>query len=178
MDVTVLASGAGTNFQNLVFSGVPVTHLITDNPDAGVLSLAQDFGVYWTVLPFKQPRQEWGEDLISIMGMPDLIVCAGFMRILPATVVKTYRGRIINVHPSLLPAFKGSTNAITEGYKLGCRTFGATVHRVTEDVDGGSILAQHGFNVDALTPLHEIKEKVHAIEHVILPETTKRILNI
>ena len=178
MEVTVLASGAGTNFQHLMFAGVPVTHLISDNPDAGALRLADDFGVYWSLAQYQPPREEWGRTLISIIGMPDLIVCAGFMRILPATVVETYRGRIINVHPSLLPAFKGSTDAITEAYELGCRTFGATVHRVTEDVDGGSILAQHGFNVDSLTSLNEIKEKVHAIEHEILPQTTKRLLSI
>lgn len=177
-EVTVLASGTGSNFQNLLFAGVPVTHLVSDNPNAGALNLATEYGVYWSIAQFRQPREEWGEDLIRIIGMPDLIICAGFMRILPATVVEAYGDRIINVHPSLLPAFKGSIDAITEAYELGCRTYGATVHKVTTDVDGGTILAQHGVNVDDLTPLSEIKEIVHAIEYEILPNTAKRILNI
>ena len=177
-EITVFASGRGTNFANIVHSGIPVSHLITDNPDAGAIEFAQEFGTYWTLVPFYTPREEWGEELIHYTGQPDLIVLAGFMRILPRNFITEYQGRIINVHPSLLPAFKGSTDAITDAYEAGCFTFGATVHKVIERVDAGQILAQYAVNVDNQTSLEEIRELVHGIEYRILPETIKNILGL
>lgn len=178
-EITVLASGRGTNLAAIIESGIKVSHVITDNPDAGALNIATDAGIFWSIIQKgTQSRESWGEILISVIGSPDLIVCAGFMRILPANVCKEYEDKIINLHPSLLPAYKGSTRAIQQAYADGSTEYGASIHYVTEVVDDGEVIAQEGFQVepDHNYTLEEIEARVHELEHRLLPETINDIL--
>ena len=178
-DITVLASGRGSNFSAIIGSGIYVSHVVTDNPDAGVLDKAQDSRTYWTIVERKeQTREAWGEELISRLGTPDLIVCAGFMRILPSNVCEEYKDKIINLHPSLLPAYKGSMRAIEDAYNDGSTVYGATVHYVTETVDDGEIIAQESITVDKDCTLEHVEKLVHRVEHSLLPRTIKEILTL
>ena len=178
-NVTVLASGNGSNFQALLDNSIPVTHLVSDNPQAYALDRANENGVYWSLCQMQDSdRQSWGYSLQQIIGEPDLIVCAGFMRILPVNFVERYKGRVINIHPSLLPAYKGSIHAIQDAYEAGDSLYGATVHWVTEEVDDGEIISQESIELDPTHPLSFIEESVHNLEHKMLPSTVKQLLAI
>ena len=98
------------------------------------------------------------------------------MKILPHNVCEEYRGKIINLHPSLLPAYKGSVRAIEDAYNDGSTVYGATVHYVTENVDDGEIIAQESITVDSECTLEHVEELVHRVEHSLLPKTIREIL--
>jgi phosphoribosylglycinamide formyltransferase 1 len=177
IDITVLASGHGTNYSAIIQNGIPVSHVVTNNPDAGIIAKAHNDGTYWSIIEQgNDSRDQWGSYLISIIGNPDLIVCAGFMKILPHNVCEEYRGKIINLHPSLLPAYKGSVRAIEDAYNDGSTVYGATVHYVTENVDDGEIIAQESITVDSECTLEHVEELVHRVEHSLLPKTIREIL--
>ena len=97
------------------------------------------------------------------------------MRIVGETLLKAYSGQIINLHPALLPAFKGA-RAIEQALEYGVKIFGATIHYVDESLDGGKIIAQRAVEYDG-NDLEEITAKIHAIEHQLYIETIKKILN-
>jgi len=177
-EITVLASGRGTNLAAIVYSGIPVAHLVTDNPEAGALKIAYDHDIYWSIVQKDSSREAWGARLVEVIGDPDLIVCAGFMRILPSNVCEEYQGKIINLHPSLLPAYKGTTRAIQEAYEDGSTEYGVTIHHVTETVDDGEIIAQEAFTVEPDCTLDEIESMVHSLEHRLLPSTIKHLLSL
>jgi phosphoribosylglycinamide formyltransferase-1 len=130
------------------------------------------------------PRAEYGDDRAArdaAMGDwidshgTDLLVLAGFMEILTPEFVRRFAGRMINVHPSLLPAFQG-VRAIEQALEYGVRVMGVTVHFVDEGVDTGPILLQQAFEVDPYAlGVEEIETKVHAIEHGLLPRAIRLI---
>ena len=105
----------------------------------------------------------------------ELICLAGYMRIVGKTLLDAYNGHIINLHPSLLPAFKGA-RAIEQAMEYGVKIFGATIHYVDESLDGGRIIAQRAVEYDG-DSLEEITAKIHALEHQLYIETIKKILN-
>ena len=178
--IVVLASGEGSNFSAIVDSGIQVERVITDNPNANVIARAKKAGVGSFLVERKnENREEYDKKVdYGIYRDIDLIVLAGWMRILSPWFCKKWADKIINIHPSLLPAFGGGCHAIKDAWEYGCKIFGVTIHWVIPEVDAGPIITQraiHKFDDDTL---EIITERIHRIEHHIYPKTIKKLMRI
>ena len=186
--IVVLASGEGSNFSAIVESGIEVSRVITNNPNANVIKRAKKAGVgSYLIVPDKPGkafpaniyRKEYDKQVdYGIYHDIDLIVLAGWMRILSPWFCEKWAGKIINIHPSLLPAFAGGCNAVEDAYNYGCKVTGCTVHWVTSEVDAGPIIAQGVHKIFKGTSLERVKEDVHLLEHYLYPKTIKEILKM
>ena len=165
--IVVLASGEGTNFSAIVDSGIKVDMLLTNNPRANVISRAIDNDV-----PYEHILHMDLDDYIP--KDVDLIVLAGYNRVLNTSTCNKFRGKIINIHPSLLPAFAGTLHAIEESYNYGVKLMGVTIHYVTAEVDAGEIIEQAAIPV--VGTLEEMEEKIHKLEHELLPKIIRKLL--
>ena len=187
MRVVILGSGRGSNAEAILqaqqagqLGRARVVQILADKPDAGILALGARFGVpasYVDPAPFKTKLEGAGEErFIAAVraGEPDLVVLAGFMRVLKAGFLGAFAGRIINLHPSLLPAFPG-LDGIGQALRAGVKETGCTVHRVTLEVDAGEILAQARVPIEAGETLESLAAKVHAAEHRLLPAVIARL---
>jgi len=176
--VTVLFSGRGTNMASLIQACMApeypavITQAITNVPDAGGIEIADYHGIPTKVLDHKEyeSREAHEEALAAAVseGKPDIICLAGYMRILTADFVKKYRGKILNIHPSLLPAFKGVDThhrALVEGVRI----HGATVHFVNETLDGGQIISQVAVPVLSGDDDDSLAARVLETEHHLYP---------
>ncbi len=180
MKVVIFASGRGSN-ANAIFSAVKngklkdvsISALVSDNKDAPALKIAENFGVKAVYLdPMRKGARFTPESEKTYIDFvekenPDLIVLAGFMRILPADFVKKFGTKTINLHPSLLPAYKG-INPIKRAFDAGEKECGCTVHYVTEELDSGAIIAQAKVSVDVDETLETLEAKIHLAEHELL----------
>lgn len=189
--IAVLCSGGGTNFQAIVNAQeaglIPhgeVVLVVTDNKDAYVLTRAARYTIECAVVDKKEfkDRRVREEIILSIMREKDIefIVFAGFMTILSADFVSAYEGRIINVHPALIPSFCGpgyyGLKVHEEVLARGVKVTGATVHYVTEICDGGPILLQKAVEVkEGDTPEVLQKRVMREAEWVILPEAVELV---
>ena len=178
--IVVLASGEGSNFSAIVDSGIQVERVITDNPNANVIARAKKAGVGSFLVERKnENREEYDKKVdYGIYRDIDLIVLAGWMRILSPWFCKKWADKIINIHPSLLPAFGGGCHAIKDAWEYGCKVFGVTIHWVIPEVDAGPIITQraiHKFDDDTL---EIITERTHNVEHYVYPETIKKLMRI
>ena len=176
--ITVLISGRGSNLAALVdharaghIEGA-VTQVVSNRPDAAGLALAQMHGIATAVVDHRAhaTRDAFDAALARTVdeGEPDLVVLAGFMRVLGAGFVRTYAGRMINIHPSLLPLYPGlhtHRRALADGVRL----HGCTVHYVTPDVDVGPIIAQGAVPVRDGDDEASLAARVLAVEHRLLP---------
>lgn len=180
LGIVVLISGRGTNLQAIVdaiASGVlrvDLRAVVCNEPDAPGIELARRAGYEVAVVHHRDfpDRERFDAALADAIDRfdPDLVVLAGFMRILAPAFVRRHAGRLINIHPSLLPAFPGlDTHA--RAIDAGARVHGATVHFVTEELDGGPIIAQARVPVFARDDPESLAARVLAREHVILPRT-------
>lgn len=183
MRIAVLASGSGTNLQAILDrlhgrGKVEVVGVGSDRPDARALARAAGAGVPTAVFPVSEfaGRDERdaaiGDWLESIAC--ELVVLAGYMQLLSDAFVRRFAGRIINVHPALLPSFPG-LDAIGQAFAHGVRVTGVTVHFVDEGVDTGPILLQRPIELTYTRPVHEVTEEIHAVEHEILPRAIELI---
>lgn len=181
MRVVILGSGKGSNAEAILqaqragrLGCAQVVHIFSDKPDAGILALGARFGVPATFVdpaPFKTKLEGAGEGrfIAAVRGCaPDLVVLAGFMRVLKPGFLNAFAGRIINLHPSLLPRFPG-LDGIGQALRAGVAETGCTVHHVTIEVDGGEIIAQSRVPIAPGETLETLAEKVHAAEHQLLP---------
>ncbi|HTZ11483.1 MAG TPA: phosphoribosylglycinamide formyltransferase [Candidatus Margulisiibacteriota bacterium] len=185
MNIAVFASGRGTNFQaiiNAVKSGklkAKLALLVCDNPKAPALKRAKKSGIKVALVERDDfsSRDDFEKEIISHLweNKIDLIVMAGFMRMLSAIFVRAYKGRILNIHPALLPAFKGS-QAIKDAFDYGVKVTGVTVHFVDEEMDHGPIILQKEVEVDESDTLASLEEKIHRVEHKVYPEAIKLIV--
>jgi phosphoribosylglycinamide formyltransferase-1 len=182
--VAVLVSGEGSNLQAILDTvhgrdGITVAAVGSNKESARGLERADAAGVPTAVFAKgdftgRPERDAAMADWLESYGI-DLLVLAGFMEILSADFVRRFSGRMINVHPSLLPAFQG-VRAIEQALEYGVRQMGVTVHFVDEDVDTGPIVLQEAFEVDPYAlGVEEIESKVHAIEHELLPRAIRLI---
>lgn len=174
--VAVLASGRGSNFKALI-DGVKnketdaeIAVLITDNPHAGAIDHANEEGIPSEIVDFKefQTREDADKKIKEILDNYeiDLVALAGYMRIIRAKeLLDAYMYRIINIHPSLLPAFKGSVQAQKDAFEYGCKLSGLTIHFVTGDVDGGPIIYQRAVDINECKNADEVAEKILREEH-------------
>ena len=175
--VVVMASGEGSNFSAIVNSGIEVAQLISDNKNANVLKRAEKVGVETRLLTPDRGREEHEKRISFVMPEDtELVILAGYMRIFSPWFIERWKNKIVNIHPSLLPAFGGGCHAIRDAWKYGCIAFGITVHWVTEEVDAGPIIEQraiHKFDNDTLETL---TNKIHGVEHYTYPAVIKKIL--
>jgi len=152
--------------------------LVSENKYAYVLKRAENLNIKSYLVEWnKKDRDSFFYKLEKIINIekPDLIVLAGFMKIIPSFFVKKYKGKIINIHPSLLPAFKG-VNAIEKAYNYGVKYTGVTVHFVDEGVDTGKIIEQEVLKIEEHDTLEKLEEKIHKIEHKLYPSVIERFL--
>lgn len=187
MRVVILGSGRGSNPAAILeaqsagrLGRARVVQIFSDRTDAGILALGARFGVPATFVdpaPFKTKLEDDGETrFIAAVrsAQADLVVLAGFMRVLKPGFLNSFAGKIINLHPSLLPAFPG-LDGIGQAWRRGVKITGCTVHYVTSDVDGGPILDQAAVRVAPGDTLESLTEKIHAAEHALLPAVIARL---
>jgi phosphoribosylglycinamide formyltransferase-1 len=179
--VAVLASGAGTNLQALLDDpqvGPSVVLALSDRADAGALERARARSVEAVhVDPARLPdRAAFDAAVLKILREReiDLVALAGFMRILGPEVVGAFRGRMLNVHPALLPAFPG-TQAVADALEWGVKVTGVTVHFVDEQVDHGPVVFQEAIEVLPDDDWHALEVRVHEVEHRLFPAAVKAL---
>jgi len=184
LKVAVFASGNGSNFQALADAaregrlGAEIRLLVCDRPEAYVVKRAEAAGVPTYVFrPRDYPsREAYEKEVLAELARRGigLVVLAGYMRILTNVLVDAYTGRMINIHPSLLPAFPGM-NAIRQALDYGVKVTGVTVHFVDSGVDTGPIIAQEALAVEEHDTEETLAERIHRIEHRLLPEVVRKI---
>jgi len=187
MRVVILGSGRGSNAEALLIAQrenhlgrAEIVRIFSDKQGAGILAHGTKHGVPATFLdpgPFKTKFDDAGEaryiEAIRACA-PGLVVLAGFMRILKPRFIDAFAGKIINLHPSLLPSFPG-LDAIGQAWRRGVKITGCTVHHVTAEVDGGPIIDQTAVRVEPADTLETLEIKIHAAEHALLPAVVARL---
>lgn len=177
--VVILISGRGSNMQALLEAGLPVAAVISNNPAAEGLLFAQSRGVPTQALNHRTfpDRKAFDTALATIIDayQPDLVVLAGFMRILSEFFVDHYHGRLINIHPSLLPAFPG-LDTHERALDAGVKIHGCTVHFVTSQLDHGPIIIQAAVPVLTGDTPATLSTRVLAQEHRIYPQAVRWFL--
>ena len=176
--IAVLISGNGSNLEalidackkNVIRGSIDI--IISNNPDAYGIQRAKNHSIDYKIVDnnrFKT-REDFDKALVEELedSNPDLVVLAGFMRILTPVMIEAFKNKIINIHPSLLPKYPGldTHNSVM---KNGDLKHGVTIHFVNEVLDGGQIIAQGEISVNPKETLEELKTRIHAIEHVMLP---------
>jgi phosphoribosylglycinamide formyltransferase-1 len=187
MRVVILGSGRGSNAGAILqaqaagrLGRARVVAVFSDQPEAKILELGPRFGVpaqFIDPAPFKTKLEGGGEQrfIAAVQAMePGLVVLAGFMRVLKPGFLGAFAGKIINLHPSLLPAFPG-LDAIGQAWRSGAKTTGCTVHYVTSEVDGGPVLDRAAVRIEPTDTLETLADKVHAAEHALLPAVIARL---
>jgi phosphoribosylglycinamide formyltransferase-1 len=171
--MVVLISGRGSNMQAMVEAGLPVAAVISNRADAAGLAYAAGNGIATAVVPHGNyaTREAFDAALAQVIDghRPDLVALAGFMRILTAGFVRRYEGRLLNIHPSLLPAFTG-LNTHARALEAGVKLHGCTVHFVTADLDHGPIVIQAAVPVFRHDEETELAARVLEQEHRIYPQ--------
>ncbi|MDE1168935.1 MAG: phosphoribosylglycinamide formyltransferase [Pseudomonas sp.] len=177
-DVVVLLSGTGSNLQALIDSTqagdnpARIRAVISNRADAYGLQRAQDAGIATAVLDHKafEGREAFDAALVELIDSfsPSLVVLAGFMRILSGDFVRHYQGRLLNIHPSLLPKYKG-LHTHQRALEAGDAEHGCSVHFVTEELDGGPLVVQAVIPVELEDTPASLAQRVHAQEHQIYP---------
>lgn len=187
MRVVILGSGRGSNAEAILqaekagrLGRASVVHIFSDQPTAGILALGPKFGVpadFVDPAPFKTKLEGAGEErMIEAIKatQADLVVLAGFMRVLKPGFLAAFEGKVINLHPSLLPSFPG-LDGIGQAWRRGVKITGCTVHAVTLEVDGGPIIDQAAVRIEERDTLETLAAKVHAAEHKLLPKVIARL---
>ena len=181
--IAIFASGSGSNFEAIVKAcrerqlNAAVEICICDRPGAYVLERAKNHDIPAILVnpkdfPDKEHYETFIADVLTEMEI-DLVCLAGYMRIIGPTLLGRFKNKIINIHPSLLPAFKGA-HAIRDALEYGVKVYGVTIHYVDETLDGGKIIAQEAFPYDG-SNLEELEAKIHRVEHSLYPATINRL---
>ena len=178
--IVVLISGRGSNMQALLEAGLPVSAVISNVSDAKGLELAASRGVATRVVEHKRfpTREAFDAALAAAIDefQPRLVALAGFMRVLTPGFVERYRGRLLNIHPSLLPEFPG-LHTHERALRAGAKRHGCTVHFVTADLDHGPIVIQASVPVRADDTPQTLAARVLKQEHVVYPRAVRWFLD-
>ena len=182
--LAVFASGTGTNFEAIARAcaegAIPadVAVMVCDKPGAAVIEKAARCGVETFVFSPKDypSKAAFEADIVKVLNAKkvDLVCLAGYMRIVGETLLQAYEGRIVNIHPSLLPSFKGA-HAVEDAVAYGVKVYGITIHWVNADLDGGKIIAQRAFDYDGDDPA-EVHRIGQTIEHALYIETINKLI--
>ena len=179
--IVVLASGAGTLFEAILNSGVgaDVVGLVTDQPNARAISIAKgrEIAVYKVLLSDFDSRESWESELLERVESlgPDLIVAAGFMRVLSPAFVDHFPRQIVNSHPSMLPQYPGA-HAVRDAIEANATVTGCTVHFIDHGVDTGEIIAQLQVEVQPGESEAELHERIKTVERTLLPQSVEQLL--
>lgn len=184
INVTVLASGNGSNFQALLDASkesnypAKITTLITNVIDCYARQRAQENGINNICIPseYWKDRMAWEQALLSSIQQyrPDIVCLAGFMKILSPAFFKAWTKPVLNIHPSLLPDFKG-INAIEQAFNAGVKLTGCTVHYVIPELDSGPIIGQKTVTITKQDTLESLTLKIQKQEHLLYPEMLKKV---
>jgi phosphoribosylglycinamide formyltransferase 1 len=184
--IAVFASGSGSNFQAIAIAvqngslNAEISLLVCDKPGAFVVDRAEMIGIPSLVLSPKDfPSKEAyeAEILQKLISLDvELVVLAGYMRLIGPTLLQAFEGRIVNIHPSVLPAFPGK-DAIGQALEAGVGETGVTIHYVDEGMDTGPIIVSEAVTVAAGETRESLQKKIQRIEHSLYPEVLERLLN-
>ena len=177
MNVGVLASGEGTNLQALLDApDIEVVAVASDNPQARALERARAAGVAAEAFTGYADREKRDRAIAAWLRehSVELVVLAGYMQLLSDEFLRAFPERVINVHPALLPAFPG-LEAVDQALAYGVKVFGVTVHFVDEGVDTGPVILQRAIELPTATSAQEVLERLHPIEHELLPQAVRLI---
>jgi phosphoribosylglycinamide formyltransferase-1 len=174
--IGVLVSGNGSNLQALLDAGLPVVAVASNRTDAYALVRARAAGVATATFSLECHASREERDLVMATWLErhgvELVVLAGYMHLLTRPFLDRFPGRVVNVHPSLLPAFPGA-HAIRDALAAGVETTGVTVHLVDEGLDTGPVLRQEAVPVE---PRETLEERIHAVEHRLLPTVVREMM--
>ena len=180
----VLASGRGSNLEALIEASKDPLYparvaVVCANRECPALEIAKKAGIFRRVFtlssyPDRETRDRAMAQLLLEHGV-ELVVCAGYDAILEKPFIRRFKRRIINIHPSLLPEFAGTMDAVTMALESGVTETGCTVHIVTDDVDAGPILAQRAVEVRPDDTVESLRNRIQAEEHVLLPAVVKAL---
>jgi phosphoribosylglycinamide formyltransferase-1 len=178
--IGVLASGAGTNLQALLDADLPVVAVASNNTKAKALDRAAQAGVEAGAFPSiefdsREHRDELMADWLTEREV-ELVVLAGYMRLLTGPFLERFPGRILNVHPSLLPSFPG-THAVADALAHGAKVTGATVHFVDAGIDTGPIVLQEAVEIREGDTIESLHARIQEVEHRLLPQAVKLFLD-
>ena len=178
LKIAILASGEGSNFQELIDLSksnkfdIDIRLLITNKSEAGCLLRAKKSNISYKIIKVSDydTNEYFEEEIINTIKKQDieLVVMAGWMKIMSSKFVNAFKNKIINIHPSLLPSFKGN-NAVREALKNGSKITGCSVHFVEPEVDSGTLIMQAALSISKEDNLETITKKIHFLEHKILP---------
>ena len=184
--IGVMASGNGSNFEALAQAveagtlNAQIRLLVVNNPGCGAQQRAERLGIPCEVLDHRvlRDRQSLDQALVNSFRAADVevVVMAGWMRIVTPVLIEGYAGRLVNIHPSLLPSFKG-LDGVGQALAAGVKITGCTVHVVTEELDAGPILAQAAVAVESDDDHDSLSRKVHREEHRLLPSAINAMIS-
>ena len=180
--IVILASGSGSIAQAIIDAQqngnlmVEIVCVISDQADANVLDRAVSAGISTQVIPMTSDRSDWDQQIFGALTylQPDLVVSAGFMRILSAECVSKFK--IVNSHPALLPLFPGA-HAVRDALAAGATTTGTTIHWVDSGVDTGQIIAQEEVEITAADTEESLHERIKIVERRLYVATLQQLLN-
>ena len=184
LKIGVLASGSGTNFQELINLSengeldIDIKILITNKDDAGCINRAESAKIPHKIIRGKDFLQKelFELEIINTLNNYDveLVVMAGWMKIVTPFFINKFKNKIINIHPSLLPAYKGSS-AIKDSILNGSKITGCSVHFVDEEVDSGSLIMQAALSIRDDDDIASLSKRIHILEHKILPHSISQV---
>ena len=178
LKIAILASGEGSNFQELIELSksnkfdIDIKILITNKSEAGCIIRAKKSNILYKIIKASDYKnnENFEEEIIKTIKKQniELVVMAGWMKIMSSKFVNAFKNKIINIHPSLLPSFKGN-NAIKQAIKNGSKITGCSVHFVEPEVDSGSLIMQGALSISDQDNIESITKKIHLLEHKLLP---------
>lgn len=184
LKIGVLLSGSGTNLQAIIDAirndalPVEIVHVVSSRPDAYGIERAHAAGIPTTVLNREVYADPQAADARIVEALraagAEYVVMAGYMRKLTPVVLDAFPDRVLNLHPALLPSFKGA-HAIQDAFDAGVKVTGVTVHLANEDYDKGPIVAQRAVVVREADTIDDLEARIHATEHILYPEVLRTI---
>ena len=187
MKIAVLASGSGTNLQAIIdavatneIHNCEVAVVISNKESAFALERARKSGIEALYVNYKEyaSREEYDMQIVKLLkerGI-ELVVLAGYLKWITPYFVESFKNRILNIHPSLLPSFKG-LEGIAQAYNYGVKVTGVTVHFVDETEDGGAVILQQPVIIEENDSQESLAEKIHKVEHILYPRAINLFIN-
>ena len=183
--LAVFASGSGSNFEaiqqailNDEIKDAEIVLMVCDKPNAYVIERAKNHNINTFVFSAKKysSKNEYETEIVNLLNElnVDLVCLAGYMKIVGEVLLKSYEGRIINIHPALLPSFKGA-HGILDAFNYGVKVYGVTIHYVNSGIDEGKIISQKAFEYYGNDVL-ELETMIHKVEHELYPRTINELL--
>ena len=183
--LAVFASGSGSNFETIQqaildkkIEDAEIVLMVCDKPNAFVIERAKKHNIKSFVFSAKQynNKVEYETEIVNLLDEMkiDLVCLAGYMKIVGETLLNRYEGKIINIHPALLPSFKGG-HGILDAFNYGVKVFGVTIHYVNSGIDEGKIISQKAFEYYG-KDIEELETMIHKVEHELYPRTINELL--